>query len=380
MARLGGVVYNGRRTMTLDACPAHAAAPAAFLAFDGRDGVLARLDASLRAEHALIVQLMSHGYRMRDEDTLHVLEGISRQDMRHFKWLAEFVVRLGGQPTLERGPVELAPAAPHVWLNADVAAVEARLADYREQLDGLDALTSDSPVAELRDLLQRILGDKAYHHERLRALAAAWAERREAGADPSDAPAPADPATAEAPPMADVDEATKAFLAFAIGHEYEVILQYLHHAFLLEDQYASRVLEDVAIEEMRHLGWLSETLIERGGCPTWEARRLELHDDAVRMLELDQQREIEVEADYAQMTAAMTDPAIRALFDRIGGHERFHGGTIGRLIERLKAQRPPEPLAGAIGAPVATEPPPVPPARAGTCPYTVGSLFGVPQP
>lgn len=340
--------------------------PADLAAFPGREATLARLQDGLRAEHALIVQLMGHGYRLRDDDALHAMEGISRQDMRHFKWLAELVVRLGGTPTLERGPVELAPAAPRVWLAADVAAVDARLAALQEHADTLDASATEGPEAEIRQLLVRIAADKVYHREKLQALLAHWTEHE----DPAE--------VVEASP-ADLDEATKGFLEFAIGHEYEVILQYLHHAFLLEDQWASRQLEDVAIEEMRHLGWLSEALIDRGGCPFWEAKRLELDVDAVRMLELDQQREIEVEADYAQMTAALQDPTIRRLFDRIGDHERYHAGTLGRLITRLKAQRPeaPMPLADLL-----------PPARPGAdaeapakpkCPYTVGSLFGQPQ-
>lgn len=339
--------------------------PADLAGLPGREAVIERLLDALRAEHALIVQLMSHGYRLRDEDTLHAIEGVSRQDMRHFKWIAETVVRLGGTPTLERGPVALEPAAPHVWLAADVAAYEARIAAYRELADGLDAFAVDGPAAEVRQLCERLVADKIYHREKILKLAERW--------QGDHAP------EGEAAEHAEVDDATRGFLDFAIGHEYEVILQYLHHAFLLEDQWASRVLEDVAIEEMRHLGWLSEALVDRGGCPFWEAKRLELDDDAIRMLELDQQREIEVEADYAQMTAAMSDPEIRRLFDRIGDHERYHAGTLGRLIQRLKSQRPDAPATAAF---VPTPPPvaaPQPPSRPKACPYTVGSLFGQPQ-
>ncbi len=348
--------------MNLD--PIASRPPADLAGLPGREAVVERLLDALRGEHALIVQLMSHGYRLRDEDALHVIEGISRQDMRHFKWLAETVVRLGGTPTLARGPVALEPAAPHVWLAADVALIETRMAAYSELLDSIDGLTGEEPALEVRQLIERILGDKIYHREKVLALAAAWESREH----PEPAPIVHD----------EVDDATRGFLDFAIGHEYEVILQYLHHAFLLEDQWASRVLEDVAIEEMRHLGWLTEALVDRGGCPYWEARRLELNDDAVRMLELDQQREIEVEADYAQMTAAMADSEIRRLFDRIGDHERFHAGTLGRLITRLKSTSVASPidLTSEISDPASHGTLPSPPK---SCPYTVGSLFGQSQ-
>lgn len=349
--------------MTLDPTVSRPLADLAGL--PGREAVIERLQDALRGEHALIVQLMSHGYRLRDEDALHVIEGISRQDMRHFKWLAETIVRLGGTPTLERAPVALAPAAPHIWLAADVALIEARMAAYSELLDSLDGLTGEEPAQEVRQLIGRILGDKVYHREKVLALAEAWESREH----PAHEPATHD----------EGDDATRGFLDFAIGHEYEVILQYLHHAFLLEDQWASRVLEDVAIEEMRHLGWLTEALVDRGGCPYWEARRLEHHDDAVRMLELDQQREIEVEADYAQMTAAMSDPEIRRLFDRIGEHERFHAGTLGRLITRLKSRQPSSPPIAALLPTPPQASAPTPPSQPTACPYTVGSLFGQPQ-
>lgn len=380
-------------------------------AFAGREATIVRLQDALRAEHALIVQLIGHGYRLGDE-VLHVMEGISRQDMRHFKWIAELIVRLGGTPTLERGPVSLEPSSAHVWLAEDVAAVEARLVACREHMDLLDAFAVEGPEAEIRQLLERIAADKVYHREKLQKLLADWQARTPlAAVVVTDSDGDLDEKTRgfgargqNGPPQ--LDEATEGFLHFAIGHEYEVILQYLHHAFLLEDQWASRQLEDVAIEEMRHLGWLSEVLVDRGGCPFWEAKRLELDDDAVRMLELDQQREIEVEADYAQMTAALSDPQIRRLFDRIGAHERYHAGTLGRLVTRLKAQRPDAPpamvaallglAAGAAAQPRVGAPlPPPPPAASAVpaaasnaaeklsraqCPYTVGSLFGQPQP
>jgi rubrerythrin len=165
------------------------------------------------------------------------------------------------------------------------------------------------------------------------------------------------------------------FLDFAIQHEYAVILQYLHHSFLIEDQKVSRDMEEIAVEEMRHLGWLSEKLVERKGCPMWEVDRLEHHEDPIKMLELDLAREIEVEADYQEFTAAMTDPEIKALFDRIGAHETYHAGVIGEMIARLKAAREADtPVAPVIipQAPAAGAPAPR------TCP-TVGSLLGRPQ-
>jgi bacterioferritin len=314
--------------------------------------VVEHLQEALRWEHAGIVQMLLHGYRL-GEHAIHSLESIARQDMRHFKWLAEHLVKLGEVPTLERAPVFLDPAAGSIWLARDVQLVEDALARYDVLLAEAGALGGEEGE-DLVALIERLVGDKRDHRERVAALAESWQ-------DPEGEP--------EAP--GELDQQTHGFLDFAIGHEYEVILQYLHHGFLMQDQGAGRALEEIAIEEMRHLGWLSEALIDRGGCPYWNAKRVEYHDDAVRMLELDQQREIEVEADYQQMMAAMADPGIRHLFDRIGGHERYHGTQIGKLIKRLQAQQP-----ASVPAPAAailkTDPPPTV--------STVGSLLGTPQP
>jgi bacterioferritin len=292
------------------------------------------------------VQLLLHAYRIGDLRTLHELEGMSRQEMRHFKWLSEMIVSLGGNPTLERAPLFLEPAAPAIWLGRDVALAEAAIARYE-----LGRETAATP--ELARLYARLLDDEQDHRRKLIDLVAYWQER----------PEPVAPLELDHQGEHASDPPTRGFLDFAIKHEYAVILQYLHHAFLLEDQFASRTLEEIAIEEMRHLGWLSEKLIDRGGIPAWEPDRLELTEDPIEMLQLDQARELEVEADYQQMTAAMADPEIKRLFDRIGAHEAYHAGVIGELIQRLEAAQ-------------AAKPTP-----AGRCPIhpylaTVGSMLG----
>lgn len=327
------------------------------------------LQDSLRWVHAGIVQLMSHAYRIHDLQSLHALEGIARQEMRHFKWLSELVVKLGGNPTLERAPVYQEAASPLVWLGRDVSLIEAAIARYRLAMD-----TFADP--EVHRLFDRLVADEEDHRAKLLELVDYWRDQPE-----PDAPTE----LGHMEPHGEKAQ-THGFLDFAIQHEYAVILQYLHHAFLMEDQRVSRDLEEIAIEEMRHLGWLSEKMVERGGCPFWQADRLELTEDPIRMLELDQAREIEVEADYQEMTAAMADPEIRKLFDRIGDHEKYHAGIIGEMITRLKAQHDAVATSGlpavAAAAPVDTPEPvaaavPTPPAPRRVC--TVGSLLGNPQ-
>jgi bacterioferritin len=237
------------------------------------------------------------------------------------------------------------PASPLVWITADVALTEDAIARYRLGADASQA------HPELKRLFERLLADEEDHRGRLIELVDYWREK----------PEPEAPLEQHHIAPHSEDGRIHGFLDFAIKHEYAVILQYLHHSFLLKDQRVSRDMEEIAIEEMRHLGWLSEKLVERKGCPFWEADRLELTEDPIEMLELDLAREIEVEADYQEITAAMADPEIRALFDRIGDHETYHAGVIAEMIDRLKSAQAADKL----------------PVRPSTS--TVGSLLGTPQ-
>ena len=52
-----------------------------------------------------------------------------------------------------------------------------------------------------------------------------------------------------------------------IRHEYTVVLQYLYHSFVSQDSEVAEQLQNTAINEMQHMGWLSEELAGNGGTP-----------------------------------------------------------------------------------------------------------------
>src|SRR5205823_7815458 len=69
--------------------------------------VLALLRDDMKGEHAAIIQYLQHAYKMGEGEVGTEVEGISRDEMRHFRWLGELVVELGGNPTMERDPIFL---------------------------------------------------------------------------------------------------------------------------------------------------------------------------------------------------------------------------------------------------------------------------------
>ena len=52
--------------------------------------------------------------------------------------------------------------------------------------------------------------------------------------------------------------------------EHGAIIQYLTHVYAMGEGEMACEIEALAREEMRHLDWLAETIVELGGVPTLE--------------------------------------------------------------------------------------------------------------
>jgi len=52
--------------------------------------------------------------------------------------------------------------------------------------------------------------------------------------------------------------------------EHAAIIQYLTHAYAMGEGEMACEIETIAREEMRHLDWLAETIVELGGVPSLE--------------------------------------------------------------------------------------------------------------
>ena len=46
-------------------------------------------------------------------------------------------------------------------------------------------------------------------------------------------------------------------LNWGIEHEYTVVLQYLLHSYMAKNEEIKKEMQDQAINEMQHMGWLS---------------------------------------------------------------------------------------------------------------------------
>ncbi|MGB9595607.1 MAG: ferritin-like domain-containing protein [Candidatus Poribacteria bacterium] len=110
-----------------------------------------------------------------------------------------------------------------------------------------------------------------------------------------------------------------------ITGEIEAILTYLRHQFVCGICEISRTMEETAIDEMRHLEWLSETVVDLGGIPTIEHAQLNLEgEDVSGMLKRDIGLEEMAIKQYQEHIDAIDDPKIKHLLTKIMNEEIEH--------------------------------------------------------
>ena len=139
-------------------------------------------------------------------------------------------------------------------------------------------------------------------------------------------------------------------------------------------------LQNTAINEMQHMGWLSEELAGSGGTPDMEHGELFLTRDTEANLAADIAVEQEVTRDYTSQLTEIDDPGLSHLVKRIRDHEIFHDALFKDLLAEVKEEQAPstdeevgpaELCAPAEPSPTQAPPPPKPDRRA----PTVGSLI-----
>jgi len=219
--------------------------------------------------------------------------------MRHLDWLAETVTELGGIPSFTRGKMRQGGKTVTAWMKNDVLAEEDAIKMYREHI----GLIKD---AKIKRLLERILSDENSHHGDFGGFVK----------------------EADREKMKDLrgkrsDKVTRV-LDWGIEHEYTVILQYLLHSYLAPNEEMRNEMQYQAINEMQHLGWLSEKMVSRGGHPHIEHAKIDRSKSPVKMLDADIKVEKEVAAKYDKAAREIDDKKLQKLFNRIRDHELYH--------------------------------------------------------
>ncbi len=289
-----------------------------------RKMIIQMLNADLRDEHAAIVQYLQHAYAIGESGEACEIEAIARDEMRHFDWLGEAIVELGGDPDLTRGVVDLAGDGPVEWMGRDVAAEDRAIAQYKAHIEAIDD-------PEVQRTLRRILSDEEAHRDTFIGLA------EELQAEGATATGPL-----EARQPVGIPPHVLEILQTGVRHEYTVILQYLYHSFVTPHCEIGRELEMQAINEMQHLGWLAEKAAEMQAHPDIEHTEMALEGDTAQMLQADIAAERAVTMDYNRQLEQIDDPELRKLLSRIRDHEIYHDELFSDMLNELQGEAPSE--------------------------------------
>jgi len=273
-----------------------------------RDKIIALLNQDLEGEHAAIIQYLVHAYAMGEGEMACEIEAIAREEMRHFDWLAETIVSLGGTPSLERGDMRTGGEAVPDWMKNDVLQEKDAITLYEEHIKAI----GDSKI---KRLLERILSDEKSHrgdfeHFVTKAQKEGLRDLRGSRQDK----------VAQA-------------LNWGIEHEYTVILQYLLHSYTTPNEDVKKEMEDQAINEMQHLGWLSEEMVDKKGSPKVEHTKVDKSTKTADMLRADIKIEKKVAAEYDRAAKEIEEPDLKELLIRIRDHEVYHADVFEDLLK-----------------------------------------------
>ena len=273
-----------------------------------KDKIIELLNKDLQGEHGAIIQYLNHAYAMGEGEMACEIEAFARDEMRHLDWLAESIVELGGTPSLERGKMLMDGESVADWMGNNVLLEEGAINQYKE-----DIKLVDDP--KLKRLLKRILSDEEAHRDSFKHLVGKT--RKEGAKDV----------------RGSRQDRTTQTLNWGIEHEYTVILQYLFHSYMTANEEAKKQLADQAINEMQHLGWLAEKMVDGEGNPRIEHTEADQSTKTTDMLRADIKIEQEVAAEYDRCAKETEDPDLKKLLLRIRDNEIYHIGVFNDLLK-----------------------------------------------
>ena len=276
-----------------------------------KEEIIALLNEDLEGEHGAIIQYLTHAYAMGEGELACEIEAISREEMRHLDWLADTIVGLGGTPSLKRGKMRLEGKSVSDWMKNDVLAEEDAISMYKEHIKAIGD-------RKIKRLLKRILSDEESHHGD---FAHFVDKAKKEGAKDL---------------RGDRKDRVAAVLNWGIEHEYTVVLQYLLHSYMAKDEEMKLEMQDQAINEMQHMGWLAEEMVSGKGNPRLEHTKVDKSTKVGDMLRADIKIEKEVAAEYDRAAKEVTVPDLKKLLKRIRDHELYHVEVFDDLLKEVE--------------------------------------------
>lgn len=273
--------------------------------------IIALLNKDLEGEHGAIIQYLTHAYAMGEGELACEIEALAREEMRHLDWLAETIVELGGKPSMKRGNMRMVGKSVSDWMKNDVLLEEDAITMYKEHIKAIDD-------RKIKRLLKRILSDEESHHGDF--VHFVDKAKKEGAKDL----------------RGSRKDKVAQILNWGIEHEYTVILQYLLQSYMATNEEMKKEMQDQAINEMQHMGWLAEEMVSGKGSPKMEYTQIDKSTKMVDMLRADIKIEKEVAAKYDKSAKEVTEPDLKKLLKRIRDHELYHIEIFDDLLDEVK--------------------------------------------
>jgi len=276
-----------------------------------KEEIIALLNKDLEGEHGAIIQYLAHAYAMGEGEMACEIEALAREEMRHLDWLAETIVELGGKPSMKRGNMRMGGKSVPDWMKNDVLAEEDAITMYKKHIEAIGD-------RKIKRLLKRILSDEESHHGDFAHFVDK--AKREGAKDL----------------RGNRKDKVTQILNWGIEHEYTVILQYLLHSYMATNEEMKEEMQDQAINEMQHMGWLAEEMVGDKGKPRLEHIGVDKSTKMGDMLRADIKIEKEVAAKYDQSAKEVTAPDLKKLLRRIRDHELYHVEVFDDLLKEVE--------------------------------------------
>jgi bacterioferritin len=119
--------------------------------------------------------------------------------------------------------------------------------------------------------------------------------------------------------------------------EIEASLIYVRNAFIMPRCSPSRVTEAIAVDEMRHMNWLADLIVKRGGKPSMDHKELDFGGDDLGS-QLRKQMALETEAveRYKKHIEMIDDAEVVGVLKHILDEEKRHRKEFRMRLESIK--------------------------------------------
>jgi bacterioferritin len=118
--------------------------------------------------------------------------------------------------------------------------------------------------------------------------------------------------------------------------ELEATMIYVRNAFVIKQCDPSRVTEDISRDEMRHMWWLADLMVKRGGKPSMEHKELDFGGGDLKS-QLEKQIALETEGieRYKQQIETINDAEVVGVLKHILDEEKRHRKGFRMQLEKL---------------------------------------------